>query len=154
MGKNNPNANPIWGETYANECCEGYLWNQGISRTQGSNFRLQNLLTTEPLAGNIASVFILGTTATGEVFKLIWQTEPTVEEQAIMDAEALAFAEAKAIEDAEEAERRRIDREMAMAATEDAPGFWVIEQERLAAQAIIDAQNELIRLKKLKTDTQ
>lgn len=85
MGKNNPNANPIWGvtrskpaclctdgETYANECCEGYLWNQGISRTQGTDFRLQNLLTTEPLAGDIASVFILGTTATGEIFKIIW----------------------------------------------------------------------------------
>ena len=48
------------------------LWNQGISRTQGTNPRLQNLLTTQPLAGNIASVFILGTTATGEVFKIIW----------------------------------------------------------------------------------
>ena len=27
----------IDGETYKNECCEGYLINQGIGRTQGSD---------------------------------------------------------------------------------------------------------------------
>jgi len=86
MGKNNPNANPIWGierrkpsclctdgETYSNECCEGYLWNQGISRTQGTDPSLQNLLTTEnPVEQGISPVFILGTTTSGEVFKIIW----------------------------------------------------------------------------------
>ncbi len=85
MAKNNPNANPIWGVTrnkpaclctdgltYANECCEGYLWNQGISRTQGVNRFLQDLLVTEPGAGGIASAFILGTDASNQIFKLVY----------------------------------------------------------------------------------
>jgi hypothetical protein len=89
MGKNNPNANPIWGVkrskpgclctdglTYSNECCEGYLWNQGISRNQGTNPFLQNLLITEPGAGNVPSVRILGTNPDGSVYSLVWQTGP------------------------------------------------------------------------------
>tara|TARA_B000000477_G_scaffold6822_1_gene5515 strand:+ start:9151 stop:9435 length:285 start_codon:yes stop_codon:yes gene_type:complete len=63
------------GETYSNECCEGYLWNQGIGRTQGTNPAQQNLLITEPASQGVASVFILWQDDnTNEIGKIIWST--------------------------------------------------------------------------------
>jgi hypothetical protein len=61
------------GETYSNECCQGYLWNQGIGRTRGSNPRQQNLITTTTISQGMPRVFILGTNVDNSIFQIVWQ---------------------------------------------------------------------------------
>ena len=61
------------GETYKNECCEGWLWNQGIGRTQGTTPRTQNLLKTESPSQGVAGVFILGVAPDESQFKIVWK---------------------------------------------------------------------------------
>ena len=62
----------IDGETYKNECCEGYLINQGIGRTQGSDPFQQNLLKSEQATQGVPQFFILWQNDQNERGSVVW----------------------------------------------------------------------------------